>query len=187
MDAYPAPPPPVSPELIWTIYNDLAKTEQHFNGLQAQYRVLASTWLLAAFGATGFVLSTSLQGVPAAPVVAGIGLAASAVICLLWMLDLLVYHRLLDAAFVEALQMERLHPWLPKVRTNMWDSQKGRGVRVRVRLFYLIGVLLTSGGGLVALILWAMTGATWGFTLAAGWLLGVIVVAGYLYAESGCH
>lgn len=65
--------------------------ERHFNTVQSGYRTLASTWLLAAFAAIGFVLSTKLTLlVPRELVIAGIGMAASIGIYLLWIIDLLV-------------------------------------------------------------------------------------------------
>ena len=61
----------------------------------------------------------------------------------LWfILDLLVYHRLLEACFAEGLQLEVRHPWLPRIRQNMRGTLEGKGVLPRVRLFYQALVVL---------------------------------------------
>ncbi len=148
-------------DLVWKIYAELGATERHFNGLQSHYRTLASTWLLAAFGGIGFVLTTELSfvAVPAELAVALIGVAAAAGLYLLWMLDLLVYHRLLDAAFIEALRLEERHAWLPQVRTGMMRLHGARGVLHRVRVFYLAGFGLMALVATAALAAWALSRA----------------------------
>jgi len=54
---------PMQPEAlqhIWNFYIELGLMERHFNEIQAGYRRLASTWMLAVLAAIGFVLSTKL-------------------------------------------------------------------------------------------------------------------------------
>ncbi|MBI1398007.1 MAG: hypothetical protein GC151_18695 [Betaproteobacteria bacterium] len=48
-------------ERVWKIAEEIGVQERHFNGLQTSYRSMASVWLLAAFGAIGFVLSRKLE------------------------------------------------------------------------------------------------------------------------------
>ena len=43
-------------EQLWGIYRELGEMERHFGNVQARYRALASTWLLAAMAGIGFVL-----------------------------------------------------------------------------------------------------------------------------------
>ena len=114
-------------ELAWKMICDLRSSEQHFNEMKAKCRTLASTWLLAAFGAMGFLLSKELSiNLPTEVVILGVGLAASTGLLLLWVLDLLVYHRLLDASFLEALEIEKKYPILPQVRRGLWSPPKNR-------------------------------------------------------------
>jgi len=44
-------------EVVWKFYTEIGALERHFNQLQNHYRTLASTWLLAAFAAIGFLIS----------------------------------------------------------------------------------------------------------------------------------
>ena len=175
-------PPTDDRDLVWKIYVELGAMERHFNELQSRYRALASTWLLAAFGGIGFVLTTELSFVtlPAEWAVALVGLAAAAGVYLLWMLDLLVYHRLLDAAFVEAWRLEERHPWLPQVRAGMMKLQNAVGVLRYVRLFYLTGFGLMATIAAGALVLRGARGDEgWAFVLAAA----IALLAGVLGAR----
>lgn len=78
---------------VWSLVTELGLQERHFNDLESRYRALASTWLLAAFFGMGFVISQETLTLPfdRLLVVAGIGLAGTVGIALLWNLDLLVY------------------------------------------------------------------------------------------------
>jgi hypothetical protein len=128
-----------NPELLWDMLKELGTSERHFNSLEAEYRKLASIWLLAGFAGIGFLLKKDLNvGVAPEIAVLGIGLATSIGILLLWIVDLLVYHRLLDACFIEARKIEELHPELPQVRANMVQSQFGGSVTSRLRWFYIL-------------------------------------------------
>jgi len=117
-------------ERVWKIVTEIGEAERHFNQLQHGYRTLASTWLIATFGAVGFLFS---EKGPVFPfdrflLTAGIGMAGGIGIVLLWALDLLVYHRLLDAYFVEGLKIEKNFAWLPSFRTNMLRATRGESV-----------------------------------------------------------
>ena len=41
---------------IWKIVEEIGEEERHFNDIQVRYRNMASAWLLATFGAIGFVV-----------------------------------------------------------------------------------------------------------------------------------
>lgn len=126
--------------LSWDILKELSASERHFNALEAEYRKLASVWLLAGFAGIGFILQTNpTMAIPQELAIAGIGLAASVGIYLLWIVDLLVYHRLLDACFTEAKKIEARHAELPQVRSSMGRSLRGgRVVTTRLRWFYIL-------------------------------------------------
>jgi hypothetical protein len=135
---------------VWQVICEIGKAERHFNSLQRTYRALASTWLLAAFGAAGFVLEKlGNSSIPRPSLLAAIGLAAGTGIILLWTLDLLVYHRLLDCNFAEGLRLEEQYPWLPQVRQRMMAVHKNEGVLPRVVWFYAVtsSIMLLTGSG----------------------------------------
>jgi len=139
---------------VWAMVTEFGENERHFNNLQHNYRVLASTWLLAMFAGIGYVLTA--KDLPFAPqlIIAFLGLAGACGITLLWNLDLRVYHQLLESVFVEGLKLEKKYNWLPRVRLNMLETQDAKpvGVLARVVWFYVIGntVALLIAGGAIA-------------------------------------
>ena len=144
-------------ERVWKIYCELGQIERHFNNAQSTYRALTSSWLLAAFGAIGFVLSRELAlRIPGELVIASIGMAAAVGVYLLWVLDLLVTQRLLDAAYIEARNLENSHAWLPQVRNNMRILLGGKGLSLVV-WFYVAGTAVVMCVGGLGLIVWLWT------------------------------
>lgn len=142
-------------EQVWKVVLELGENERHFNQLQHQYRMLASTWLLAMFGGVGFAVSQEHLGAPPELIVTVLGLAGAVGLTQLWSLDLRVYHQLLDSCFTEGLRLERLHPWLPQIRAGMMATQgdgaaadarrarKPAGVLARVVWFYMTAALIS--------------------------------------------
>jgi hypothetical protein len=165
---------PDSPEMIWQMYEGLTGQCQHFNGLESTYRALASTWLLAAFGGVGYVLSNNVGG-HAALLSAAIGAAAALGIVLLWMLDLQVYHSLLVGAFSEQLRLEREHRWLPQSAHQMQKAHQGQGVVPKVVWFYVASYLL-----MIAIAAFALGTAAETLSIVARVLvaLAVLLIAG---------
>ena len=132
---------PVTYARVWNVIGEIGVQERHFNELQSGYRNMASGWLLAVFAGIGFSLSQKLQiNIPCELLIAAIAAAGCVGIGLLWILDLLVYHRLLDACFIEGLFLEERYPWLPPLRHNMMETQAGQGVLFRTIGFYLIPI-----------------------------------------------
>jgi hypothetical protein len=140
------------------IYSGIREYEQHFNQIQSNYRSLASTWLLATFAGIGFVWSVNYKNdnpFPSSLVVAGIAIAGSIGIFLLWNLDHNVYHGLLDAVFVEGIKLEKEYPWLPQVRNNMRDMEAGgKTVDTNIFLFYFIPQIVLSAIAIWFIYLW---------------------------------
>ena len=137
--------------VAWERLKELRAGEQHFNEMKSSCRTLASSWLLASFGAMGFLLTQNISaGLPVEVLILCVGLAGSTGLLLLWVLDLLVYHRLLDAYFVEAREIERAHPGLPQVRGRMIESQPGGQATNYQACFYAGAVTapLAFGGAL---------------------------------------
>ena len=145
----------LSKDQIWKMYAEIGGIERHFNDLQSKYRVMASTWLLAAFAGVGFIFSKTLvTSIPEELIAAGIATASAIGISLIWILDLLVYHRLLAAAFAEGYELEQQHNWLPCIHTNMYNLHNGIGVLPKVVWFYLTGVAIQSLIGGITLGIW---------------------------------
>lgn len=137
----------VERQLGASLLAEISRSEQHFNTLEAEYRKLASTWLLAAFAAMGFIATAKDLSLPAGPTIFVIALGASLGVQLLGIVDLLAYHRLLRAYFLEGLRLERMHRDLPQVRSNM-VSQGSTGKLVR--LFYLASSVVPLAFGVGA-------------------------------------
>lgn len=166
-------------ERAWAILCELRQAEEHFNTIKAQCRTLASTWLLAAFGAMGFLLTQQLAiGLPTEVIVLGVALAASLGLTLLWILDLLVYHRLLDASFLEALKIEARYPSLPQVHHNMRASQAKGQTPNLLAWFYVSAIaapLLFAGTLFVHWCVQYSGPIAWLATSGLGLFLGIIV------------
>jgi|SRR5215217_1291503 len=143
-------------ERTWEILKEIGEFERHFNQLEHQYRLLASTWLLGVFVATGFVLSSELSVLfPTEWLITAIGVLGAVGITLIWNLDLMVYHQLLNAHFWAGVELEKRvelekhnHSWLPQIRNDMLRMVNNRGVLPRALWFYvgsIIAVLLLGG------------------------------------------
>lgn len=129
---------------VTSLIGHIGEEERHFNGLEMEYRKLASQWLLAALGAIGFVLSREhVMFIAPWVLVICISVAASVGILVIWLLDLKVYHELLHAAFKQGVRLETEYPeYLPPIRKGMVDSQTGGDVIKRVIFFYFFSILL---------------------------------------------
>lgn len=168
----------------WEIVKACDDREKHFNTLQSHYRTLASTWLLAAFGAMGFILSTTLNtALPRFTMIVAIAVAASLGLALLWVLDVLVYHELLIVGYIAGQQLENAFDWLPPIRSHFGKERQPLPVRTFVGLFYAGGILaLACGAGLTLL-------ASGNLTLRRGLLLffvtcGILLLMYYLTRQA---
>ena len=177
----------LSKELVWNIYDGMTKQCQHFNGLQSTYRGLASTWLLTAFAGIGFILKEFHSGSAAPLLVAGIGAAAASGIFLLWLIDLMVYQRLISAAFTEQLCMEDSYPWLPQVAHRAMRIYRGSGIVPKVVWFYISSYLLLIGIASFSFV--TSVGSNWS-TIGKILLMAVVLafagfwVACYMYSSA---
>lgn len=147
---------------VWQYIQTIGDAERHFNDVESKYRALVSTWLLAAFAGMGFLANAQELPVPNEAAIFAIALAGSLGIQLLWIVDLLAYHRLLSAYYLEGMKIEARHPELPQVRWNMWRQGI---VEARVKLFYAGCSTVLLPFGLAAVILEA--GFNSGYTLLA--------------------
>jgi hypothetical protein len=152
---------------------EIGNQERAFNTLEASYTALASTWLLATFAGVGFILTNQPRlPVPIEVVILGLGLAGAIGITLVWVIDVLVYHTLLDAAWWAGLAVEIEHPEIAPVRTLMYALGP---VTPRIKKFYL--------GMLAAPLAIATLGAAWSAHLVASGSEPVAVILG-LYVST---
>ncbi len=126
---------------VWKVVQECGEEERHFNTLQSVYRGVASSWLLATFGAVGILLFDKDGNIAHPWMSGGICFLGALGICLLWMLDLHIYHRILEAAFDQAYALEERFPWLFQLRHA---SRKYTNACVRQRLAWYY--LFTSSG-----------------------------------------
>lgn len=92
-------------------YQEFGVYERHFNQMQSVCRGFASTWLLATFGGIGYALwnkefLVSVVGAQTATA-SLVALAGGTGIFLLWLIDIVVYHRLLVAVTYESSELEK--------------------------------------------------------------------------------
>jgi predicted kinase len=121
--------------------------ERHFNQLQGVYRGLASTWFLACYAGIGFLYSSNLKAFPI-PINLAASLtllAVATIIILFWLLDVMVYHKLLLSVLKASEKVEK-EANLIELREFMKQSTFKFNVRRAVSIYYLlpIGVLVVS-------------------------------------------
>lgn len=164
---------------IIDLVNHIGDQEKHFNSLETQYRLLASTWLLASLGAIGFLLKDdrSISVDPGKLLLIGcIALVGSIGIVLLWLLDIKVYHKLLNCVFIRGVMLEIAYPWLPKIRTDMLLSQETGDVTNSTGLYYIFSSLLLQLISLVSFTAYVGLTVTGLVVLISGGMVILLVV-----------
>src|SRR3954467_1267945 len=128
------------PDSIDKAYSSIETYEHHFNDMETEVRKFASAWLLASLGAIAYLVRQQLTGllVDAKLLIVIVCLMANLGLLILWILDQMVYHRLLNAVFLLGLRMEYMYPELPPIRTLMMVFSKKRGMARYLRFFYLV-------------------------------------------------
>lgn len=128
-----------SEESLVKLYLAIGETERHFNTIQSNYRLLASTWTLACFTGIGFVLtSTTLPTTLDRELICiGIAFSGSVSVLILWHVDIFVYQRLLSAFYNEGRVMEAMLPWLSQVRNETRRTFK-RTLSRSISLYYVL-------------------------------------------------
>jgi hypothetical protein len=140
---------------ILEVYKELGTEERHFNTLQGVYRALASTWFLACFTAIGFLYTKENKA--QFPFSAELGsslisLAVSTCISLFWILDVIIYHRLLKSVLRMTEDFESRHKYLPALRSLMRKSTEKFHARFAISLYYYVPIIILQGTSLVFLI-----------------------------------
>ncbi len=171
VDSMTAPPGTAKlSDRTWQQLLEAGQMERHFNQLQASYRALASTWLLATFAGIGFIV-VNAKSIPIDWLAAATGVAVAGAIgiAMVWSLDLLVYHRLLDVIFFTARQIEIDHAEQPPFRIHMLRVFSHVGVVGHVKWFYILAAdLLIAIGTLTASVDFADHQWAWPIATAGG-------------------
>lgn len=127
------------PFLIFSAYSKLLNTARHHGAFQSSYRLIASSWLLATFVAIGFLLSKDnilpFEHILGVPLICSLGIIG---LYLIWYEDTVIQETLLDINVVEALELEKLYPWLPQLHHRFLKLYKSTNARF-VKVLFFIG------------------------------------------------
>lgn len=130
---------------IYEQWRDLRSVEEQFNQMESNIRQLASGWLLATLGGIAFILqgNSGAQWLVTPPemLISFVSLMGMVGISVLWIQDQLVFHRLLNSAFLIGLKMEYDHHSLPPLRSMMMIFSDKAGMAHLSRLYYLIPII----------------------------------------------
>ena len=151
-------------------YKTIQEYEHHFNNIEFEVRKIASTWMLASFGTIAFLIRGDLVEpkslIGTIPLIVIVCLLAQIGLFVLWILDQVVYHGLLDAAFTAALHIEHRIEELPPLRSLMMRISAGDrsgvggvGMARYLKYFYLIPMLLFTAAAWIAAHLAIIRGA----------------------------
>ena len=167
------------------VYKELGTYERHFNQMQSVCRSLASTWLLATFAGIGYIFEkfTANYGSTGVRLAAAlVALAGGTGICLLWIIDVVVYHRLLVAVTEQSKKLETEHKnVLPQLReafkkaANSHFLGKERSARNKMSLFYGFPATFLSTVAFACLVAIAVSGNT-----SSTKVVAVVVFAAWL-------
>lgn len=143
---------PPSPCDYFEQYKLIQENEHHFNDIELEIRKVASVWLLASLGAIAFIVrgayitqeGKSYLMLDPRSLITIICCMGNLGLFVLWQLDQMVYHRLLNAVFLMGLRMEYLFSSLPPIRTLMILFTKKRGVSRYQRWYYIIPMSLLA-------------------------------------------
>jgi hypothetical protein len=156
-------------KLVMELVNHIGDQEKHFNSLETQYRLLASTWLLASLGAMGFLLQKKNDlFIDKYLLIGFIGFISSIGIFLLWILDIKVYHKLLNCVFLQGVNLEQKYDWLPKIRTDMLLTIETGDVTKSTGLYYMGSCIILLLISIVAFLNCTCSIIVGGITIVSG-------------------
>lgn len=148
-------------------YERLLHHEKQFNTHLAEIRKIASAWLLATMGAVAYIIRGAEDGVLSqqdATLVLLVALLGAVGLTVLWVMDRLVYGRLLDATIFLALQMEHGHrEELPLIRSTILALSGSMNTYIAAFYYVPVAVLVATGFFFKANLLLALVagGAVW--------------------------
>jgi hypothetical protein len=124
-------------------YWKLSEMEERYNASSAGVRTLASAWLLASLGAIGWLFSSydhETWPLPLGFLIVVVTTLGCVGMITLWVMDQLVFHRLLTSVFLVGLKIEKDDREIPPIRSRMMKTLEGLGTHQWERLFYLAPV-----------------------------------------------
>ncbi len=144
-----------SPEKINISYTEIGRMERHILSIQARCRIAASIWLWGAFAAMAYILSENISlNIANELIFVGTNTTALLGICLLWAMDLQVYHRQLVWVMAEGRYMEGKYKWLPKLRKFRYAKLCHSDSSPRMVWYYLLQTMILLSFGATSLALW---------------------------------
>lgn len=119
--------------------------EERFNASSAGIRSLTSAWLLAGLGSLGWLLNSYNPDTWPLPL-GFLAIIIATLCCIgmitLWVMDQLVFHRLLSSVFLIGLKIEKDNPEIPPIRSLMMKTQEGLGTHRWEKFFYMTPILV---------------------------------------------
>jgi hypothetical protein len=153
--------------------------EKHFNELQQKIRAIASTWILTGFGGIAFFIDTSgptFVYFSSFSIINLIGLMVVIGLFLLWILDQLVYQRLLNANFVAGLYEEHKNKHTAPIRTLMVIGSEYKGMTRLYNLYYFIPMLTFTLISTASLLIEIFSKGGFEKTAPASLILGISIL-----------
>jgi hypothetical protein len=131
--------PQVANLVIYGVYARLIDDIKHYDTVQATYRTMTSSLLLASFAAIGFLYSLKPHTLPMnlAFWIICIGIISLAATTTMAVLDLIYQERLMIANVIEALKLESQYHWLPKIHHQLLTLKTHPASPNRKSLFYI--------------------------------------------------
>ncbi len=111
-------------------YWKLSEMEERYNSSSGGIRTLASAWILGSLGATGWLFSSynpATWPLPLGFLIIIIMTLGNVGMITLWVMDQLVFHRLLTSVFLVGLKIEKDDQEIPSIRSMMMKTQEGLG------------------------------------------------------------
>jgi len=172
----------VQKELDWEKIKLITQSENHFNNLCFNIRALASTWLLASLGGVGFLLTKTVTAdLQANHLLVLLCWVSSIGIFVLWILDLLVYQKMLNAWFASREPIETKNINFPQMFKEITKSQPGGRAANLIKIYYLALVSLPLA---LALYVSFYLQLILQWTVLTGVLTLFLIVSIYLFSPS---
>ncbi len=122
----------------WEIIKTITEAEHHFNNLCFKIRTLASTWLLATFAGVGFLLTKTIEPeLRIDHLLVLLCWAGSIGIMVLWILDLQIYQKILNAWFDAREPIEERNSGFPQMGELIKGIQLGGRASNLIKIFYI--------------------------------------------------
>jgi len=168
-------------------YAEIGKMERQILGIQANCRLLASLWLWGSFAGMAYILSENLNlHISNELIFLGINTTALLGTCILWALDLQVYHRQLVWIMSEGRFLESKYSWLPSLRKFRYAQLCHSNSSPRMVWYYLIQSIILLCFGAASLATWLykhQPEALAGYTSLYAMIVSLIILIVYIITD----